>query len=115
MSDQFDTLFDCFVISLKRTPERLHAFHTKNSQSEIVFRHFEAIDGLKINTSEIEGRLLAKGAIRYTPGQIGNAMSHLTLWQRCAEQIKKFVVLEDDAVVRKDIKSRLLATTTDQL
>lgn len=111
VSDQFDALFDCFVISLKRTPERLHTFRTKNSQCAIDFRHFEAIDGAQIDASEIEGRLVAKGTTRYTPGIIGNAMSHLTLWQRCAEQTKTFVVLEDDAVVRNDIKARLLATT----
>ncbi len=112
MNDQFDTLFDSFVISLKSTPERLQAFRTNNSECGIDFRHFEAIDGTQINASEIEGRLIAKGATNYKPGRIGIAMSHLALWQRCAEQTKSFVVLEDDAIVRNDIKASLIATIT---
>ena len=111
MSEQFDTLFDCFVISLKRTPERLHAFRTRNSNCGIDFRYFEAIDGTQIDASEIENRLVAKNATGYKPGIIGNAKSHLTLWQQCAEQTKPFVVLEDDAVVRNDITDTLIATT----
>jgi hypothetical protein len=33
MSDQFDTFFDSFVISLKRTPERLRDFRTERRAS----------------------------------------------------------------------------------
>jgi hypothetical protein len=88
MSDQFDTLFDSFVISLKRTPERLRDFRTHNSKCGIDVRHFEAIDGAEIDASEIEGRFVAKGAIGYKPAIVGNAMSHRSLWQRCTEQKK---------------------------
>jgi GR25 family glycosyltransferase involved in LPS biosynthesis len=111
MNDPFDRIFDCFVVSLKRTPERLHVFLAKNSQCGINFQQFEAIDGEQIDASAIESSIVAKGATDYTPGGIGNAMSHLTLWQRCARQPKAFVVLEDDAVVRSDIKARLVTTT----
>ena len=55
-----------------------------------------------------------KGLTRYKPGAVDNAMSHLTLWRRCSNQAKYFVVFEDDAVARNDIKARLLATI-DQL
>jgi glycosyl transferase, family 25 len=110
LSNQFDTLFDSFVISLKRTPERLQLFRTQNSKCGIDFRHFEASDGAQIEASEVEGRIVAKGAVMYKPGAIGNAMSHLSLWHRCAEQTKAFIVLEDDAVVRNDVKAKLIAT-----
>jgi glycosyl transferase, family 25 len=110
MSDQFDTRFDSFVISLKRTPEKLRDFHAQNSKCGIDIRHFEAIDGAQIDPSEIEGRLVAKGAAGYKPGNVGNAMSHWTLWQWCAEQKKAFIVLEDDAVLRNDIETKLITT-----
>ena len=92
----FDQLFDSFVINLKRQPERLQAFRYRNTPSEIHFHHFEAIDGAQ-----------CPPVANYTPGAVGNAMSHLALWRRCAEQGKSFVVLEDDVVIRHDIKARL--------
>jgi GR25 family glycosyltransferase involved in LPS biosynthesis len=106
---QFETQFDCFVISLKRTPDRLQTFLAHNAKCEIAFQLFEAIDGTQIDTADIEGRIVAKNAMGYTRGIIGNAMSHLALWRRCAEQGKYYVVFEDDAVARSDIKARLLA------
>lgn len=110
MNDKFETSFDCFVINLRRTPERLEKFLAQNAKCEIDFQHFEAIDGLKVDAATIEDRVVKKGAFGYKPSSIGCAMSHLALWRRCAEQSKVFVVFEDDAVVRHDIKARLVAS-----
>jgi glycosyl transferase, family 25 len=107
MGNDFDNLFDCFVISLKRTPERLRKFLAQNARCEIDFQHFEAVDGTQLSTADFEAAV-AKGALGYQPGAIGVAMSHLALWRRCAGQPKYFVVFEDDAVAREDIKARLL-------
>ena len=108
ISNQFNAQFYCFVISLKRTPERLQAFREQNANCEINFHHFEAFDGTQLTHSDIN-RLLAPKAIPYKRSLFGNALSHLTLWQRCAEQHKNYVVFEDDAVVRHDAKVRLLS------
>jgi glycosyl transferase, family 25 len=110
MSGQFETSFDCFVISLKRTPERLQSFLVQNAKCEINIQHFEAIDGTQVDAADIEGHIVAKGATGYKAGVVGNAMSHLALWKRCADQEKYFIVFEDDAVARIDIKARLLDT-----
>ena len=104
--NQFDKLFDCFVINLKRQPERLKAFLEQNKPSRVTFNYFEAIDGAQVDSADFHGHVLAKGAINYTSGMIGTAMSHLALWRRCAEQTKYFAVFEDDAVVRADIKTQ---------
>lgn len=45
----------------------------------------------------------------YSRNSFGNALSHLTLWRQCAGQSKYFLILEDDAVARQDIKARLTA------
>lgn len=103
---RFDTLFDCFVINLKRQPERLHAFLAQTNPSGIDFNRFEAVDGETIDLAEVEGRIIVKGPAPPTRGMIGNAMSHLALLRRCAGQTKNFLVLEDDAVVRHDIKTQ---------
>lgn len=105
-NNNFDILFSSFVISLNRTPERLQAFRDHNAKCEINFQHFEAVDGAQVNEAEI-GRILAPGATPYRRSLFGNALSHLALWQRCAEQTKNFIVFEDDAVVRHDAKARL--------
>ena len=67
----FETQFDCFVISLKRTPDRLQTFLAQNAKCEIAFQLFEAIDGTQIDTADIEGRIVAKNAMGYTRGIIG--------------------------------------------
>jgi glycosyl transferase, family 25 len=106
MKNQFDTLFDCFVISLKRQPDRLQAFRDRNKPAKIDFKHFEAIDGAQSNAADLDG-IVAKGATNYTPGAVGVAMSHLALWRHCTERNNHLVVCEDDAVLRHDIKERL--------
>jgi len=108
---QFDTLFDCFVINLKRQPERLHTFLTQNKASGIDFNRFEAIDGTEVGAADVHDRIVATGALNYTRGMIGNAMSHLAMWRRCAEQTKPFVVFEDDAVVSADFKLQFSSLT----
>src|SRR5882724_6508404 len=102
--------FDWFVINLKRQQEKLQAFLERNKSSGIDFQPFEAVDGTQCNVFDlIDGKTVAKGAVRYTPGAIGAALSHLALWRRCAEQNRHLVIFEDDAVVRNDIKARLSA------
>src|SRR5262245_32085566 len=109
---QRNTLFDWYVITLKRQPEKLRAFIERNKSSGVDFQHFEAVDGAQCNIFDLmSGKVVAKGAVNYTPGAIGNALSHLALWRRCAEQNRHFVVLEDDAVVRNDIAVRLNSLT----
>jgi len=104
----FDTLFDSFVINLKRQPEKLQTFIERNRSAGIDFQHFEAVDGAQCNIFDmIGGQVVARGAVNYTPGAIGNALSHLALWRRCVEQNKHFIIFEDDAVVRNDFKVRL--------
>ena len=102
--------FDWFVISLRRLPEKLQAFLERNKSSGIDFQPFEAVDGTQCNVFDlIDGKIVAKGAVRYTPGAIGVALSHLALWRRCVEQNRHLVIFEDDAVVRNDIEARLSA------
>jgi glycosyl transferase, family 25 len=108
-SGQFDALFDCFVISLERTPERLKAFYQFNSKSAVNFQHFIAIEGEATSYGGDAREILAPAAVPYTPSALGCALSHLKLWRRCADQTKNFIVCEDDAVVRRDAKARLPA------
>src|SRR5262245_40797672 len=95
-----------FVISMKRTPDRLEQFRANNSGSGIAFELFEAIDGISMDGST-RAALLAPHATGYSPGALGVAASHRALWQRCSERESPFVICEDDAVVRRDSAEQL--------
>ena len=98
--------FSFFVISLKRTPDRLEKFHANNAGTAIRFEHFEAIDGMSMDSSA-RAAIVAPRATGYTPGALGIAASHRALWLRCREQQNPFVICEDDAVLREDIVDQL--------
>lgn len=113
------------LINLDRTPERLAAFASTNAHLTDVSR-FPAVDGAALDLSA----LIQSGTIRkeilerneavpkhipahYTRGAIGNALSHIALWQRAIERAQPLTVCEDDAIVHGLFAStakRLLGT-----
>ncbi|MBT8557718.1 glycosyltransferase family 25 protein [Polynucleobacter paneuropaeus] len=78
-----------YVISLKRTPERLKNFLEQNQH--IQFKVFEAIDGSQIKP---EGN--------YSSSALGTALSHLSLWQKCIDLDRPINIFEDDAILHTD-------------
>ena len=98
--------FSFFVISLKRTPDRLKRFRANNAGTAINFEHFEAIDGMGMDSSA-RAAVVAPHATGYTPDTLGLAASHRALWLRCSEQKNPFVICEDDAVLREDAADQL--------
>lgn len=96
----------CFVISLKRQPERLQQFQANNRHVGLDIRHFEAVEGAALDPAALVAqRLLAPNA-KVAPGMLGAAMSHRTLWQRCIEAGRPVIVFEDDARLRADFVAR---------
>jgi GR25 family glycosyltransferase involved in LPS biosynthesis len=83
-----------YVISLKKTPERLQQFIDRNSHIE--FEVFDAIDGSTVQQVP-----------NYRPGALGNAMSHIELWKMCATGNEVFTICEDDVFLHKNIKESL--------
>jgi hypothetical protein len=105
MPRQASLQFRYMVISLEHQPERLVNFRARNDQTNVAIEHFKAIDGAKLTT--VDPTILAKGALFYTPGAIGNAMSHLALWKECVSSDTNLVVFEDDARLRHDLSRQL--------
>ena len=83
-----------YVISLKKTLERLQQFKDRNGH--INFEVFDAVDGSTIDQVP-----------NYRPGALGNAMSHIELWKMCASRNEMFTICEDDAFLHKDIGNSL--------
>ncbi len=99
------------LINLDRTPDRLSEFTSINGHLTNVSR-FPAVDGAALDLSA----LVQSGTIRkeilvrneavpkhipahYTRGAIGNALSHVALWQRAVERAEPLTICEDDAIV----------------
>ncbi len=97
------------VISLQRTPERLARFAELNGHLD--YTVFPAIDGSKLTEAAILQNVASPWP-PYTPGAIGCALSHRTLWEYAYSLGEPVTVLEDDALVRFDFDteaSRVLA------
>jgi GR25 family glycosyltransferase involved in LPS biosynthesis len=90
---------DMFVINLDRTPERMHQFQRVNPHLEHVTR-FPAVDGKTVGRAELIQTFA--NPIFYTDGAVGNALSHLRLWDIAAARSSHTTVFEDDAIVHKD-------------
>ena len=84
-----------FVISLSRTPERLENFRRLNSHLSN-FSRYPAVDGQLTDKSTYPLRLASD--LRYSPGAVGCALSHINLWAECERLGKPITILEDDAV-----------------
>ncbi|WP_424409747.1 glycosyltransferase family 25 protein [Pasteurella sp. PK-2025] len=99
-----------FVISLKNSPRR----HTISQRLNALNLKFTFLDG-------INGATLAQDALNnidytfyperfdarrpLTIGEIGCAMSHLSIYQiMCNEQIEQAIILEDDAIVSQEFE-----------
>jgi glycosyl transferase family 25 len=66
------------------------------------FQRFEAIDGAHLETEQ----LIQEGVIReplreYTPGALGCAVSHKTLWEYCVSSGEPVAIAEDDGVFNR--------------
>jgi len=90
-----------FVITLKRTPERLEQFYNlnptaKNQGIEPIY----GIDGQEINAILRPSKLIKLEALQtWSKGAIGAALSHLYCWRHAIKSQKTCLILEDDAIL----------------
>jgi GR25 family glycosyltransferase involved in LPS biosynthesis len=83
-----------YVISLKRTPERLETFLNNNQHMD--FQIFDAVDGTDLEPIG-----------QYNKYARANALSHIELWKKCAEGTEDFLICEDDAELHRDLQRAL--------
>lgn len=87
-----------YVISLARTPERLAEFQRRNA-AILPAEVFAAIDGHQASREALLASGVLHATAAYTPGAIGNALSHLSLWDRVAATKEPAIICEDDAIL----------------
>jgi len=97
---------DIFVISLKNSNRRIE--FDKLNKNIINYKYFDAING---NTIKINSNIIKENTLFYSKGQIGSAMSHLSLWEKCIELDKPIIIMEDDAFVSYDFNKHLDTVT----
>ena len=90
------------LINLDREPERLAEFVRMNGHLEMVTRYC-AVDGKSLDTQALTARGLIDPAIfpTYTKGALGNACSHLALWEMAVKDARAVTVCEDDAILSR--------------
>jgi len=104
-----------FVISLKRTPQRLEQFMTQNQCQEKV-EVFEAIDGREVTWASLEKFGIVRDPLQYySSGALGSAASQHVLWQRANLLNETITIFEDDAILHQDFfekTERIIRSTT---
>lgn len=103
----FRKRFPAFVISLERTPERLVRFREWNAPADIEIEVSKAVDGRTLDLATVDPQVLTPGTVSYRAGSVGSALSHRGLWQKCAAGDRPYLVFEDDAAIRSDIRTVL--------
>ena len=98
--------FECHVINLRRTPQRMASFLGQNSATGLRFQRFEAADGNQISEEEaIRLNLIKPGTKWKTKGTIGVALSHRNLWEKAIADGRPLIVFEDDVFIREDFQA----------
>lgn len=95
-----------FVINLDRSPERLTHMTRALGALHLPFERFAAVDGRQLPAEVLSNYAAthSRRTVAWLPGDIGNSLSHIYLWQKLAtEEPGWTLVLEDDV----NLSSRL--------
>jgi len=107
---------EAWVISLKRTPERLKRFHQINGHEANEVIVIEGIDGVCDDVLLRRSRYLpVEAKQKWSQGSIGSALSHLACWQRCIQTGQAVIILEEDSVLAPDWRHQLNALIDHEL
>lgn len=93
------------VISLQRATERRHAIQRQFDELGLTFSFLDAVDGKQ--THPLFARFNARkawwiGEIPLTDGHLGCYASHYLAWQKCLEDDRPRIILEDDALLYQE-------------
>ncbi|MCB1553981.1 MAG: glycosyltransferase family 25 protein [Xanthomonadales bacterium] len=98
------------VINLPRRADRRAQFEKWNTREGLELDFVDAVDGASLDRAQLQASgLLDAEHAGFTAGAIGNALSHLAIWQRAAQHRDATLVCEDDACLRGDFVERAQA------
>jgi GR25 family glycosyltransferase involved in LPS biosynthesis len=98
----------CFVLNLKRRPERLAKFIKNNNQECPPIEVFEGIDGMSLKPSLKIQKIFETGDYDFKRGIVGCAYSQFTIWSKFLKGTGDYcVVLEDDVKLCTNFREKL--------
>jgi GR25 family glycosyltransferase involved in LPS biosynthesis len=99
-----------YVINLKRRPDRLRNFFTKNQKELFPLTVFEGVDGKTLQASHKVQKAFSTGDYNYRRGIVGCAMSHMKIWKDFLTKANQThcLVLEDDAELCPEFKDKII-------
>ena len=89
---------DIHVINLDRSKDRMAAFEKLNRHPDLDFLRFPAVEGMNVARGPLVDRGIITADLDYNDGALGNALSHLALWDLAIERTRFLTVCEDDAI-----------------
>ncbi len=92
---------DIHVINLDRSRDRLLAFEKQNGHLEPNMLRFPAVEGKNVARGPLVDRGIITADLGYSDGALGNALSHLALWDLAIEKNQSLTVCEDDAIFNR--------------
>lgn len=102
-----------FVVSVKTFNERIAHIQNEFNQANIEFRFVFEYDIPEIDKSILEKYFIPDSHV--TMGAKSLVLKNIFIWQACVQHnLKRVLVIEDDAVLVKDFKAKL-STVLDEL
>lgn len=98
--------FDIYVINLEYDHARLKRFTQRMQTNQLSFTRFKGMDGRRLNRNDLVKRKIITKKFNQiaTPGEIGCAMSHVTLWELAKQSKKPYVIVfEDDIMIQENL------------
>nr|QFG74721.1 MAG: glycosyltransferase family 25 [Megaviridae environmental sample] len=99
---------EIYIIHLKKNTERKKIFMNYLNSQNIKILWFEAVNGKDVIKNYHPEQNIFKQNNRLNPGQIGNFLSHVSVWKDAIKNnYKNIIVLEDDAIIPSDFKKKM--------
>lgn len=107
-----------FVINLESSTERKDNISCQLDELSLPFEFFSAVDGrtlpphplLSLYNNDLSQTYRAK---TLSAGQLGCYASHYLLWQKCIELNQPIIVIEDDALIFKEVFLNFIQDISD--
>jgi GR25 family glycosyltransferase involved in LPS biosynthesis len=89
---------DIYLINLDRSTDRLTQFQSLNGNIMPLISRFSAVEGKNVQRATYIERGIITADLSYSDGTLGNALSHLALWDIAILNERPVTICEDDAI-----------------
>lgn len=99
---------DWVLLSAESRPEGLASFRNDHAAFELPVEVLPLTEAHEVDFRELtQIDLIDTGAYEWAPAEVGKAMSHWLAWHQAVESGRVTIILQDDAVLRRDFKARV--------